>query len=241
MEQSMASTDRLKPKLQEDLVGLYLRLNGFFVTSFIVHSSDHGLNLTELDALALRLPFNSEPEREIGPDPLLDLSCQYTDLALCEVKSKGQQLRFNDALLKSPDALKTVLRWAGLFEASEIDDLSNEVYKALSPDNEKASPDMPPTVIGPRGIRVRGLLCSPERDRRDRNQPWFISGRDIMSYVRKCLCPKTPRSSCSTTYDFQSWRYHEPIVRYFKSAEPSNPNQMKSIYRYVEENGNPVH
>ena len=76
-------------------MSLYLRLNGFFVTGFIVHSPLHGQNRVELDALALRLPYNCEPERQIGPDPVLELSEKYTDLAICEVKSKGQQLQFN--------------------------------------------------------------------------------------------------------------------------------------------------
>ena len=107
------AVDRSQSKLQEDLVSLYLRLNGFFVSGFIVHSPVHGKNRTELDALALRLPFSSEPEREIGPDLLLDLSTKYTDLALCEVKSKGQALQFNSALTGQPNVAATVLRWSG--------------------------------------------------------------------------------------------------------------------------------
>lgn len=105
--------DHSKSRIQEQLATLYLRLNGFFVSGFIVHSSTHGFNQTELDALALRLPYSSEPEREIGPDPRLDLSTKYTELLLCEVKSRGQPLQFNAALRSKPDAIASVLRWAG--------------------------------------------------------------------------------------------------------------------------------
>src|SRR6266571_989013 len=168
---------RSRSKLQEDLVSLYMRLNGFFVSGFIVHSPAHGQNKTELDALALRLPFSSEPEREIGPDPLLELSTNHTDLALCEVKSKGKKLRFNPALTDDPNAIGTVLRWSGLFEDSEVMGLSNALRTALAMPNQTGPA---PTVTGPRGIRIRGLLFSPERLSRRENQPWFLAGPEVM-------------------------------------------------------------
>ena len=96
--------DKVKSKAQEDLALLYLRLNGFFVTGFIAHSPIHGQNLTEIDALALRMPYSAEPEREVGPHGLLDLSSNHTDLIICEVKSRGKPLRFNGALTEGPRA-----------------------------------------------------------------------------------------------------------------------------------------
>ena len=75
--------------LEEELLQLYLRLNGYFVTGFIVHSSIHGRNKTEVDALAVRFPYNAEPERGLGPSPLLEPSATLLDLLICEVKSRG--------------------------------------------------------------------------------------------------------------------------------------------------------
>ena len=89
-----------KSEVQEDLLSLYLRLNGFFVSSLIVHSHQHGHNRTEIDALAVRFPHNSEPERKVGPDEYLETSAEHIDLLICEVKSGGSPLRFNPALLK---------------------------------------------------------------------------------------------------------------------------------------------
>jgi len=223
---------RLRSKLQEDLVGLYMRLNGFFVSGFIVHSPVHGQNKTELDALALRLPFSSQPEREIGPDPLLELSTNHTDLVLCEVKSKGKKLRFNPALTDDPNAIGTVLRWSGLFEDSEVMSLSNTLRTALAMPDQTGT--MAPTVAGPRGIRIRGFLFSPERTTRRGNQPWFLTGPEIMGYIWRCLCPQKPRQSCATTYDFQLWGAHEPIVRYFKSVGSTGPGDADALYAFVE-------
>src|SRR5690242_15756272 len=92
--------------LQEQLVDLYLRLSGFFTTGHIVHSSRHGNNLTEVDILALRMPFNADVEREVGTHDLLDLEGNKTDLLICEVKSRGQKVRFNDALTGKIEALQ---------------------------------------------------------------------------------------------------------------------------------------
>lgn len=227
--------ERLRSQLQEQVVSLYLRLNGFFVTGFIVHSPLHSQNRAELDALALRLPFNAEPERQIGCDPILDLSEKYTDLAVCEVKSRGQALQFNESLVRQRGAVETILRWAGLFRAEEIGPVAGALAEALAP-RDKAGTEAP-TVLGPRSTRVRGILFSPERDSRRKNQPWFVTGPEVFRYVWQCLCPENPRSSCATTYDFQLWGSHEPIVRYFKSRGSDGPGDMKALYAFVEENG----
>ena len=218
--------------IQEQLVKLYLRLNGFFVSGFVVHSATHGKNQTELDALALRLPFSSEPEREIGPDPRLDLSTKYTDLVLCEVKSRGQPLQFNAALRSKPDTVASVLRWSGLFEEAEVCGVADSLCAALAPELQK--PESSPTILAARNIRVRAVLFSPERNSRRINQPWFLTGPDIIDYIWKCFCPITPRSFCATTYDFQVWRDHEAIVRYFKSLKARQPGDIRDLYAYVE-------
>ena len=75
---------KIKSKIQEAMVLLYLRLNGFFVTGFIAQSAVQHRTLAEIDALAVRMPHSAEPEREIGPHELLDLSSEYTDLVICE-------------------------------------------------------------------------------------------------------------------------------------------------------------
>jgi hypothetical protein len=157
--------DKAKSKAQEDLALLYLRLNGFFVTGgFIAHSPVHGQNLTEIDALAIRMPYSAEPEREVGPHELLDLSSNHTDLLICEIKGRGEQLRFNAALTEDPRAAAAVLRWSGLFLDNELPDLVTKLQAALAPSPLPSA--VPPSVNGPRGTRVRCLLFAPECGRR---------------------------------------------------------------------------
>jgi hypothetical protein len=220
---------KAKSQLQEQLVGLYLRLNGFFVTSFIVHSPVRGRNRSELDGLAIRHRYSVEPEREIGTDPALDLSQDYTDLVLCEVKSRGQPLHFNESLCDA-DGIAIVLRWAGLFREDEISELATSVCDALRPRSPALSDA--PTVRGPRNTRIRGLLFSPERNNQRSGQPWFLSGPQIFRFIWCCLSPAAPRLKCSTTYDLQLWGSQESIVRYFK-CQRTTPGDMNALYQQI--------
>lgn len=224
-----------KPRsdVQQNLLNLYLRLSGFFVTGFIVHSPDPGKSRTEIDALAIRLPFNNEPEREILPSPYLDISSDFTDLLICEVKSRGQSLQFNPALRNSIPAIESVLRWAGLFNEDEVLDLAPKLQAQLQP------PQFPrqdiPTVQGPRNTRIRGIICSPERLNRQNNQTWFINGTEILNYLWRCFCPSVPRATCSTRYDFVLWgESYERIVRYFKSrSQNQGAGVIGDLYKHL--------
>jgi hypothetical protein len=229
MEDTMPEKKK-KSSLQENLLNLYLRLNGFFVTGFIVHSPVLGKNRTEIDALAIRHPHNREPERLIQPSPFLQVSTEYIDLLICEVKSRGQKLQFNDALRNTPHALESILRWAGLFHENEIPDLVNQLLPLLEPSAE-AKQDVP-RVIDPRKTRIRAILCSPERWLKRNNQSWFIPGSEIFNYAHTCFCPEKPRDPCSTRYDFKAWgEVYGPIVNFFKSN--SEIKSIKELYEHL--------
>ncbi len=217
---------------QEDLLKLYLRLNGFFITGFIVHSPDFGKNRTEIDALAIRLPHNAEPERVLEPSPYLEPSIDLVDFLICEVKSKGQKLRFNDSLCNSLSAIESVLRWGGLFCEKEVIALAPEVQNII----QQANPSKQeiPMLLGPRKTRIRAILCSPERWNKRSNQPWFINGQEIFGYLWKCFCPDEPRSTCSTVYDFTAWgKSYDQLVRYFKDRKRKNQSQgtINDLYK----------
>lgn len=220
-----------KSEIQEDLLSLYLRLNGFFVSSLIVHSHLHGHNRTEIDALAVRFPHNSEPEREVGPDEYLETSDKHIDLLICEVKSGGSPLRFNPALANSEETIASVLRWAGMFSNRQLAVVAKHLMHSLQPVDRP--PEGMPTVLGPGHTRVRALLCAPERWTRKRNQRWFLPGKQIFEYIWKCLCPESARASCSVSYDFGLWgKNYEPIVRYFKQHCTDGPRSMRELYQF---------
>jgi hypothetical protein len=220
-----------KAALQERLVELYLRLNGYFLSKFIVHSPVHGHNATEIDVLAVRFPYNAEPERSVESDALLQTSSDAIDLLICEVKSAGQQLQFNKALTNSRAPIAVVLRWAGMYTEDEIVELTPKLRETLlNPDRNNRRI---PQVAGPRRSRVRGILASPERDRHRRGQPWFIDGKSLLNHLTTCLRPAVPRSKCATTYDFGAWDRYEEIIRVMKDPKQKPPANFSELYRRI--------
>ena len=88
-----------EPDVQEALLHLYLRLNGYFVSGLILHSEVKGQNATELDAIAVRHKFQCEARREVEPSKFL--SPKKADVLICEVRV-GPPM-FNKAL-RDPEA-----------------------------------------------------------------------------------------------------------------------------------------
>lgn len=241
--------DQRRSRLQEHLLHLYLRLNGYFVTGFIVHSPEPGRNRTEIDALAIRHPYHDELERIIRPSPYLDPSSEYIDLLICEVKSRRQSLHFNEALRTSDKAIASVLRWSGLFRNSELSDIVVRLKPLLQP-TKLPGQEIPqvihetPFITASDGmrmrIRIRPVLCSPERWEKRNNQPWFIPGSEIFNFVYDCFCPEIPRSSCSTRYDFGVWgEVYEPIVRFFKDS--GRHSGIEDLYEHLGITRRPEH
>jgi hypothetical protein len=216
-----------KSRVQEALVTLYLRLNGYFTSGFIVHSPEHGANEAELDVLAIRLPHNSEAEREVGGAPELDRWDGGIDFIIGEVKSRGQQIQFNKSLRDSPDAIPKLLRWWGHLTADEVDGIVDSIRKILEPLPGAANA---PTVPCPRDARVRAILFSPEANSRRANQAWFIPGALMMRYVWQCLRASQPRSRCSTVYDIGLWGSNlEPIVAFFKDKKRDSVGTFRDL------------
>jgi len=220
-----------KAEVQESLVTLYLRLNGYFTSGFIVHSSIPGRNKTELDVLAVRFPLSAEPARDVDVAEELDKWDKGLDFIIGEVKSLGQQLQFNDGLRCSREAVSTILHWWGYFTAEERQALVDPMVTILAPLPGAASA---PTVPGPRNARVRAVLFSPERSQRRDNQAWFIPGPPIFAYIWRCFRPSVPRPACATTYDFGRWgRDLEPIVEYFKDEARHEAGEFSDLLTYL--------
>ena len=220
-----------KAEAQEALVTLYLRLNGYFTSGFIVHSPIHGKNTTELDVLAVRFPFSAETIRGVDSAEELEIRENSIDFIIGEVKSRGQQLQFNDALRNSRESVSTILEWWGYFTEQECKQLIEPVIKILAPNPGAKTASF---VECPRCACVRGLLFSPERNTRRDNQPWFLPGPPMFKFIWKCLRPPEPRTECATTYDFGRWgRDLNKIVRYFKDENRNEPGEFSDLMKHL--------
>ena len=154
-----------------------------------MHSPIHGRNRTEVDIIGVRFPLNAEPIRGVGTDEQFDASNEVVDCVIGEVKSRGEQLRFNEALRSSREAVESVLYWCGYFTAAERPVLADAVLKILEP---QTGGQNAPTATGPRASRVRAVLFSRERHARRHNQAWFVTGPTIFAHIWRCLRPAEP-------------------------------------------------
>ena len=82
-----------KGQVQEALVTLYLRLNGYFTTGFIVHSPIHGRNRTEVNILGVRFPHNAEPARGVGAADELETTNELVDFVIGDPRGEPEGWR----------------------------------------------------------------------------------------------------------------------------------------------------
>jgi hypothetical protein len=221
--------------LQEHLLRLYLRLNGFFTSGFIVHSSESAKNKTEVDTIAVRFPNNGEPERQVKPDSWLDLSKHHVEFAICEAKTKP---RFNRALYSDTRAIETILRWGGMFTQATLIKLVPEVQGILSPESK-------PTPIIRRtephdGVIVRSLLFCPKLAGPDAKQSWFVGSDAAFKFIFSCLSPASQPPTCGRRYGAAQWAELAPLVNLFKKWGGSAPptyeafeKEMRKSYRLL--------
>lgn len=232
-----------KNVFQEQLAALYLRLNGYFVSGFIVHAPEEDINKegnpltvrSELDMLAVRFPYNAEPERVVGPAEYLKVTQDCIDILICEVKGgRKQPLQFNESLRLNDAAILTVLRWIGILPEDEVKKLVPTVRDMLSVDC-KDSPDSfrQPVVPSP-NYRIRAIFFAPDRKPpMQPNQARYIHGKEMIGYIWECLRPDKKRKTCRTDYEPLPWGYYETIVRCFKKAEKQF-GSMQELYEAVQ-------
>jgi len=209
-----------KSRMQEKLVGLYLRLNGFFQTGLIVHSEVKGRNRTELDRIAVRFPNHRQEDRQV--DLCTKLGSKGSVIELLIVEVKNTKLVFNDVLHdKSKNAEANwykILSWAGLLPKDEIERVTSLLIESLI--NGKAGQFE--TVVAENAamaIQIKPLLICVEGSG-EYIESGGITGQDIIDYIWMCLCPQVPRGTCSEKYDLKLWGDEfEHLITFFKGSE----------------------
>lgn len=218
---------------QELLTTLYLRLNGYLTSGFIVHAPEN--NLTEVDLIGVRFRNNAEPEREVMASAWLQIPDTIIDIVICEVKGGNGSLQFNSPLRTNEHAIASVLRWIGVIQEAKVDETAYQLRKSIAP-REKESPEqfkgIALTLDTSCSISIRGVLFAPDRPTPKENQPRFIHGQEMVDFIWNCFCPSRPRANCATRYDFDLWGIYQPLVRYFKDRHHEGLSQgtMKDIY-----------
>jgi len=210
-----------KSRFQEKLVGLYLRLNGYFQTGYIPHSEIWGNAGTDIDRIALRLPFHSQPETTVKPSPELKIPDSTIDIIIAEVKLS--RVEFNDTLKnlekRALQNWEQIFRWIGFFNEKEIELLSPEAIDLVKLDGAK-SHDNSFRYIERKNefgvITIRPILFIIDEECEQNFSKLWIDGETMINYMWECFCPVV-RDGCSTKYPFKLWgEEYEDIVNYFK-------------------------
>lgn len=222
--------------VQETLVSLYLRLNGYFVSGFIVHAAS-GAG-TELDVLAVRFPRHEEPEREVQPCDRLAIPPDCIDFIVGEVKGGSNNVNFNVRFRDNPDAIRTVLRRFGAFGDAEIDRVCAAVPGVLDPANVRRSATFPALdvalagEVGGKQAKLRFVPFSAEQRRSTGAARPYVFEDDLLAFVWKCFRPEHQRPCCDVRYNYELWGpQFVQMVRYFKDRSRTVPGTIQELYK----------
>lgn len=220
-----------KAEVNEALVTLYLRLNGYFTTGLVVQSPQWGQARTEIDCFAVRFPYHSQPDRGVPSAPFLALRPRLIDILICEVKSLPAEAAFNQRLRKEPAALEYALGWGGFFAKKAVPKVARELQPLLQ---HAVTRTQARRGVLHAGVRVRGLLSCPPASEGDLPDRWCLVGTEILRFTHECFNPPAPRDACSTRYNFNLWGGHlAPMVQYFKGLASTETPTLDGVYKHV--------
>jgi hypothetical protein len=225
-----------KSDIQETLVSLYLRLNGYFVSGFIIHAS-RGVG-TEMDVLAIRFPQHKEPMREIQPCDHLSIPAERIDFIVGEVKGGLNNVNFNTRFRDDSNAIRSVLQRFGAFADAEIDRICAIVPAILKPIKLKRSTSFPELdvvvceAVGMQKGKLRFVPFAAEQRRSSQTVRPYIFQNDLLRFVWRCFRPEKHRQECDVRYNFELWgpQFLE-LVNYFKDVSRTEPGTIEDIYQ----------
>lgn len=221
--------------IQEELVKLFLRLNGYITTGLIIHSHKHGDNKTELDVLAIRLPFHNQQDRLVQCSEYLQIPGDSIDIIIGEVKSGEERIQMNSALRSDRNSIEKLVNWIGAFDTDEIDNIIDQLQQIMgtapvnTPDAFKCLNTHSKSGV----YSIRPIVFCVDREHPNRNQQRFVYGQLMLDYIWECFRPKEARATCSTVYDLNLWGYSmTPIIEYFKDTNRESVGNIRDFYNH---------
>lgn len=222
-----------RQRVQENLVALFLRLNGYFTTSLIIHSEKDSEVSGEIDIIGVRFPNHKQSDRNVKSDSKLEMPKDKIDIIICEVKGGKSQLKFNDFLNDKKNVIK-LLEWVGVVNSENIHSVADKIINAIKVSEVQNCEPFPKIEIGDYCIRL--LLFAPDKIKPRNNQRNFISGSDMINFCWKCFRPDNIRETCSTNYkSINNWgEQFEKLVGYFKNHDKSTVGTIKDLYKHFD-------
>ena len=234
-------TSKEKSTIQEQLATLYLRLNGYFTTGYIIHTREKKI-AGELDIIAVRFPLHNQADTDHNSSPFLEVPSNI-DIIIAEVKSLGQPLQFNDCIRQQEtlEPQQKILRWTGILREEQINNIAIELNALVqTQENSKLQTFRKTNIIHTNfgEAVIRPILFSPERINMN-NADKFINWTELNDFIWLCLCPSEVREECGTRYDFTAWgQGFSEIVQAYKVRQESQIKfeSINELYQAIEEN-----
>lgn len=222
----------MKHRVQENLVALYLRLNGYLTTSLIIHSEKDENVSGEIDIIGVRFPNHKQVDREIDFSPELDIPENKIDVIICEVKGGKSKLSFNKFLKNDMQNIHKLIEWIGVVDSENIEFIVEEFKKTIRTEENQILKPFPRIELD--NYCIRPIMFAPDRIKPKANQNNFISGNTMINFCWDCFRPSIVRESCSTNYkSVSNWgEQFERIVGYFKDYDKTSAGTIEDLYNH---------
>ena len=227
-----------KSDVQETLFTLFLRLNGYFLTGYISHAPLHRGNRTEIDTLAVRFPYHSEPCLNILPCPALKVPANAVDCLICEVKGGNGRINFNAAFREDERSIRDALCRIGVFKPNDVEGVIPQIVTLLYPTTLRNQAGFPTIPFYKGRVQLRFILVAAEQEREGKSDCPYLYGDDLIQDIWKHFRPETSRVECDTRYNRDLWgEEYKTLVKYFKDRERQAPGSLEDIYEYHASKG----
>lgn len=225
-------TKKIMDEHYEYLTRLYLRLKGFVVTNLILHSEEKGNSKSELDIVAIRMPFHSQEYRIVNVKDYLASSHDRIEILLADVKNykKRDNVKFNKGLRSDRQSIKQLVEWLGIYQ-NVNDDIVNKFESFFNLHRQAKWLDFASFVEDlPLGrFNFKFTFFCPSLSKWDSIGFKYVDGEEILDFIWECLNDSKEIATCSRSYNFSGWNELKKYVLFFKGKQ-----QKVSINEFEE-------
>jgi len=205
----------------EKIVNLYLRLKGYITTNLIIHSDTQGSLNSELDILAIRMPFHLQIDRQVDLIDYLESSTESIEIIIADVKNTTDinSLKFNKGLRTNNESIEKLIDWIGISNVKNdlIDKFRYSLNLNKLSKNNGYEIFNETTSIG--NFTFKFTFFCPSLPIWNGKGFKYVHGDEMINFIWECLNTKNIVDSCSRKYNFQNWNNYEEYIRFFKEAE----------------------
>ncbi len=206
-------------KHYELLARLYLRLKGFVVTNLIIHSDVPGSLRSELDIVAIKMPFHAQNFRQVAAKDYLETSSDRIEIIIGDVKNyiSLKAVQFNKGLRSDRESIAQLISRLGIYETVdqekiELFDRYLNIHRDRSLNGFASyEEDLP---LGK--FTIKFMFFCPSLPAWNGNGFKYIHGDEMIEFAWECLNEASAVQTCSRRYDFGRWNELESYVRFFK-------------------------